>query len=302
MHIDWNPSDPAPWMDLHGNAVAALQQDWHYGEAMRVLGTQVLRALITDGGTPIGIAQCLVRRVGGVFGLALCTHGPVWSDRATPSQRQIACRLLRRTLPQSWPRLLLITPDATEPAQAGLSGRPRVMTGHATVRLDLTQGEQSLRAAMNGKWRNRLAAAERSALTVHRVGSKPAQYRWLLERELAQRQSRRYIALPDGFVEAWQAQGGRMLTLRADLGRDAVAGMLFLIHGQAASYQIGWVGDGGRDLGAHNRLLWQGMLELGQQGVRQLDLGGVDTGRGAGLARFKIGTGGDVMTLAGTYL
>jgi hypothetical protein len=36
--------------------------------------------------------------------------------------------------------------------------------------------------------------------------------------------------------------------------------------------------------------------------VRRLDLGGVDTARGAGLARFKIATGGEVITLAGTYL
>jgi hypothetical protein len=36
--------------------------------------------------------------------------------------------------------------------------------------------------------------------------------------------------------------------------------------------------------------------------VRSLDLGGVDTARGAGLARFKIGSGGAVVTLAGTYL
>lgn len=302
MHIDWNPSDPAPWNDLHGSAVAALQQDWIYGEAMRAMGTPVLRAVLSDGGALVGVAQCLVRRVGGVFSLALCTHGPVWSAASTPEHRQAGCRLLRRSLPMRWPRLLMLTPDATDPAQVGLAGRARVMTGHATVRLDLSLGAQALRAAMNGKWRNRLAAAERSALTVHRVGSKPAQYRWLLDRELTQRQSRRYIALPDGFVEAWQARGGRMLTVRADLGRDAVAGMMFLIHGQAASYHIGWVGDGGRELGAHNRLLWQGMQELAQQGVRQLDLGGVDTGRGAGLARFKIGTGGAVVTLAGTYI
>jgi lipid II:glycine glycyltransferase (peptidoglycan interpeptide bridge formation enzyme) len=93
-----------------------------------------------------------------------------------------------------------------------------------------------------------------------------------------------------------------VLTLRADLGRDAAAGMMFLVHGEAATYQIGWVGDAGRELGAHNLLLWHAMLELRERGVRTLDLGGVDTARGAGLARFKLGTGGEVVTLAGSYL
>jgi lipid II:glycine glycyltransferase (peptidoglycan interpeptide bridge formation enzyme) len=77
--------------------------------------------------------------------------------------------------------------------------------------------------------------------------------------------------------------------------------MLFLVHGEAATYQIGWVGDAGRDLGAHNLLLWQAILKLRERGVRVLDLGGVDTARGAGLARFKIGTGGEVVTLAGVF-
>jgi lipid II:glycine glycyltransferase (peptidoglycan interpeptide bridge formation enzyme) len=41
---------------------------------------------------------------------------------------------------------------------------------------------------------------------------------------------------------------------------------------------------------------------LQQRGVRLLDLGGVNTQRSAGIARFKLGTGGRVLTLAGTYL
>ena len=87
-----------------------------------------------------------------------------------------------------------------------------------------------------------------------------------------------------------------------DLGRERVAAMMFLIHGQAASYQVGWSSEKGRELNAHNLLLWRAMLELRARGVRRLDLGGVNTVRSAGLARFKIGTGGQVLQLAGTYL
>jgi lipid II:glycine glycyltransferase (peptidoglycan interpeptide bridge formation enzyme) len=36
--------------------------------------------------------------------------------------------------------------------------------------------------------------------------------------------------------------------------------------------------------------------------VRRLDLGGVNTQRSAGLARFKMGSGGEVITLCGTYM
>lgn len=308
MDIVWDDADRHRWDALHRSAAGALQQDWAYGEAMQTLGTRILRACFHDDGQLIGIAQCLVRPLAGFVHLALCSHGPVWAEHASHAQRRAACRLLGRRLPLPRLRLLFITPDLADPQAAGTQGMIRVVTGQSTVRIALQPDAQALRVAMQGKWRNRLAGAERSALTVHRVGAKPSQYRWLLERELAQRAARRYIALPDGFIEAWQgAHAGRhgaepILTLRADLGRDAVAGMLFLIHGEAATYQIGWVGEGGRELGAHNLLLWHAMLALKERGVRRLDLGGVDTARGAGLARFKIATGGEVLTLAGTYL
>ncbi len=301
MQANWSNPDRDAWDGLHRRVAASLQQDWVYGEALRSLGTPCLRVEFMQAGQHVGVAQCLVRKVGGVFSLALCSHGPVWSPESSSAQRREAIRLFRRSVPLRWPRVCLLTPDSADAQAEGMAGRIRVVTGHSTVRIDLDRTPEAIRAALNGKWRNRLVAAERSELKVQRVGTKPAQYRWLLDRELAQRSTRRYIALPDGFVEAWQAHGGGVLTLRADRGRDAVAGMMFLIHGEAATYQVGWQDDAGRELGAHNLLLWQGMLALRERGVRRLDLGGVDTVRSSGIARFKIGTGGEVLTLAGTF-
>lgn len=303
--------DPARWDRLHAVASAALQQDRAYGDAMAALGVRCTRAMVVDDDdTPVGLAQFLVRRVAGVVPVALCSHGPVWHPGFDLARRAPALRTVRDALRLGPLKVALFTPDAGEPAGVGMATLRRVMTGASTVRLDLRRSADALRGAMHGKWRNRLAAAERSALKVARVGTRPAQYRWLLERELAQRGARGYIALPDGFVERWQqacsappARAGEpLLTLRADLGRDAVAGMMFLVHGSAATYQVGWSTDAGRDAGAHNLLLWHGIRLLQQQGIATLDLGGVDTGRGAGIARFKIGTGGSVMTFAGTYL
>ncbi len=104
------------------------------------------------------------------------------------------------------------------------------------------------------------------------------------------------------YIQSRQQPAQCVLSLRADLGRERVAAMMFLIHGQAATYQVGWSSPQGRDLNAHNLLLWQAMNELKARGVRRLDLGGINTTRSAGLARFKLGTGGQVQVLAGTYL
>jgi lipid II:glycine glycyltransferase (peptidoglycan interpeptide bridge formation enzyme) len=49
-------------------------------------------------------------------------------------------------------------------------------------------------------------------------------------------------------------------------------------------------------------ILWKGIEELRTRGIRMLDLGGVNTIRSAGIARFKMSTGGQVLSLAGTYI
>ena len=92
------------------------------------------------------------------------------------------------------------------------------------------------------------------------------------------------------------------MVFRADLGRDQAAAMLFLTHGAMATYHIGWSSDEGRKLGAHNLILWNAMLALKAKGITSLDLGGVNTGSGAGIARFKLGTGGELLKRSGTFV
>jgi lipid II:glycine glycyltransferase (peptidoglycan interpeptide bridge formation enzyme) len=204
---------------------------------------------------------------------------------------------------------LVLTPD--EAAGDGLSGMRRIMTGDATVLIDLTQDEAALRADMESSWRNKLSKAERSELVVQKAGLKPAQYRWLLEAETRQRQKRGYRAMPLELTERWQeakadgAGGDKsagIAVFRADLKRDAAAGMLFLIHGARATYHVGWTSEEGRATAAHNLILWSAMKELKERGVRVLDLGGVNTQSGAGIARFKLETGGNVLMRAGAFV
>ena len=136
--------------------------------------------------------------------------------------------------------------------------------------------------------------------------SKPGAYRWLLEAEEAQRKARGLEGLPlpffDVFLQARKNPLQTSLGYRADWGKNAVAGMIFLIHGSTATYQVGWGNEQGRQERAHHVLLWRAIRELKELGIRRLDLGGVNTQRSAGLARFKMGLGGEVRQFAGTYL
>ncbi len=304
--VHWGGHAMSTWDAAHRAALGSLQQDWAYGSALLSLGVPVLRARVTQDGVPVAHAQFIVRRFGRLGSVALCSRGPVWLQPLAPAEQAGVYRSLRQTLPLPGLRFMLVTPEAAAGDANGLSPMRRVMTGMSTVMLDLTPTMDRLRANLERRWRHRLVTSEASGLSVQRVGTNPSQFRWLLEAEMAQRGSKGLDGLPLAFFERYgiarTPAADAMLTLRADVGRERVAAMMFLIHGDVATYQIGWTSEQGRDLHAHNLILWKGIEELKARGLRQLDLGGVNTIRSAGIARFKISTGGKVVTLAGSYL
>ena len=306
MNVQWDHHDIAQWDEDHARVGAALQQDWAYGACMQLIGVPVWRARVLREGEPIALAQFIGRRLGPLATFALCSRGPVWLQDLSAADKAQAYRALRQSMPLSRPRFAFFSPDEPLHSELGLPSWRRVITGYATVMLDLTPSLEELRAKLEGRWRNRLVAAESSDLLVHKVGTNPAQYRWVLEQENQQREQRGFQGLPVGFMDHYiqsrKAPARTVLTLRADQGRERVAAMLFLLHGSVATYQVGWSDDTGRDLNAHNLLLWHAIEALKQRGIRQLDLGGVNTARSAGIARFKLGTGGHPLILAGTYL
>ena len=305
MKVEWGTQDINAWDAAHGQAAGPLQQDWAYGSTMLVSGGTVIRAAIQAEGKTVGLAQCVVRRFGNLGGVALCTRGPLWLAPLSGKDKAHAYRSLRQSLPVKGLRFLFVTPNEPSGEDVGLSPLKRVMTGYSTALLDLTPSMADLRAGLEKRFRHRVGGAEKSDLTVHRVGTNVGQYRWLMDAEQQQRDNRSLQGMPLHFVDAYIASrkqpGHNVLTLRADIGRDRVAGMMFLLHGQAATYQIGWTSDAGRDAHAHNLLLFKGMEALKERGIRSLDMGGINTGRSAGIARFKISTGAKVLTLAGTF-
>jgi hypothetical protein len=306
MKVEWGTQDMNAWDTAHAQAAGPLQQDWAYGSTMLVSGGTVIRAVIQADGQSLGLAQCVVRRFGNFGGVALCTRGPLWLSPLSGKDKAHAYRLLRQSLPVKGLRFMFVTPNEPISEDVGLSPFKRVMTGYSTALLDLSPSMADLRAGLEKRFRHRVGGAEKSELTVHRVGTNVGQYRWLMDAEQLQRDNRGLQGMPLHFVDAYIASrkqpGHNVLTLRADIGRDRVAGMMFLLHGQAATYQIGWTSDAGRDAHAHNLLLYKGMEALKERGIRSLDMGGINTGRSAGIARFKISTGAKVVTFAGTYL
>lgn len=300
MEIRWNQTDRRDWDRFAGQS-AAFQQDWAYGAACAVLGSTVLRAEIRDGGQPIGVLQVIHRAFLGSLHAAVGTRGPHWIAGARADQFADAARALAATLPLPRFRGLFLTPERDDEGALARSGFRRVMTPYATAEMDLTRSAADLRFTLHQKWRNRLSAAESSDLRIERIDGKPERYAWLLDAEQAQQRRIGYRALPPALVPAWQSAGGRLRIYAAARQGRIIAAMLFLLHGDRATYHIGWSNVEGRKHSAHNLLLWTAMIRLPGAGVTRLDLGGINTRDSPGVARFKLGAGARIKTLCGTW-
>jgi hypothetical protein len=306
----WDSVDQRQWDELLAKAARPpLEQASAYGAAMgRVSAYRPVPAVFMRGPDPLALALLLEWRFPGGFRMAKLTRGPVFLADVSEPEREAVFRLIKRRYPVTKLNLFFMTPElpagaASEALLRAVGMRP-VVTGYSTVWLDLRPELEELRSGLHMKWRNQLKLAESARLRV-RSGFGGAPMEWLLARHDQHRKRRKFRAPAGAFVAAI-ADSGRdkraVQVFTAYSGSEPVAALLIVRHGRAATYYVGWTGVEGREKHAHNLLLWNAIEKLKGLGVEWLDLGGVDGLHMPGVSRFKLGVGGELVTLAGTYL
>ncbi len=306
--LAWNTHTRDDWDRFIAAAGrSSLEQCWAYGEAVAAHhGLAVDRGVVMEGEAPLAALQLFRRRVLGLATIVRLVRGPLWFERPRGREGEAAAyRAIRRRFSR-WRREALIwmpeLPDAPQShALMRAAGTRRVVTGYSSAWLDLRPGEEAVRAALAGKWRNTLRAAER-AKTVVRRASATRDLAPLMAHYDAFRRAKRFIGPPGGLITAFGAAApDDTIVLTARVGGDAIAGVVLLCHGASATYFVSWTSAEGRRRHAHNLLLWRGIVMLIARNTRWLDLGGLDTVSAPGVARFKLGLRPAVFTLAGTY-
>lgn len=253
-----------------------FQQSAPYAMAATASGATV-RQFDLDGGRAMVVERGRLR---------LVSRGPVWEEGVTRVDRRQGLRRLAR-----WPGLTLATPET---AVAGLGLVPLVTPLHHAIWTLCPD----LRARVSGKWRNRLAAAERAGVKVRPGGR--ATFARLIAEEALQRQARGYRCLPAQFSQALPSDTLRIWEWHHDGACSAA--MAFVLHGTTATYHLGWGSEAARQTDVHTVMLMAAAMALRDEGARWLDLGSVDTDRAPGLARFKLGTGASLKQLGATVL
>ncbi len=305
IRVAWEGATKAEWDEICGSGdFAPVYQSFAYGEALNQMGRNALHIRLYAGDNLIGVALIEVRKLMGAFTIAHIMRGPIWHNKTPNTQTKIAAiNVLHKGLPIRGAHALFIVPDGTDDIVLKGSGYKRVMTGYHTALLDISDDEAEISARLNGKWRNRLRAAEKSDLRILPISKKPEKYSWLLEQETNRQQKVGYRTHANALAPFYQSIVGKrsLFAFEAKNGIDRVGGALFLKHGTNATYHIGWTNDDGKNLNANNLLLWHAIKALKKEGVKTLDLDGLNTDFNPGIARFKIGTGAKVVSMSGAW-
>lgn len=268
----------------------------HHSAYLATLGAMGLPCGLASG--PDGTTAPWVMRQVGPARLLWMPLGPIWSEGPSIA----AYHGLRDHLPRHH-ICLTGSVNAAEAQILTKTGAIPVMTPAHHAIVNLLPPLTTRRAALHGKWRNRLKSAERAGLTVDCAPLDPVLQQALLTNELSQRATRRYRAHPPAFTNAWATTHPDLTNIFiAKENNVPIAFVLILMHPPGATYHIGWASTRAKHLNAHNLLIWQAMTWLADRGYSELNLGTVDTDTNPGLARFKLGTGATIRPLGPTLL
>ncbi len=310
--IHWNILSASEW-DKRFKAIrrSSLLQSYPYGLALARLNQQSLRhGVIVIDGEEVGLVQILEAKLIGqmIHGL-IVDRGPVWFDgRGGASDMAAFLRCFNQEFPKRLGRRVRFIPECSDDAamktmlyEAGF--KPVSQFGYQTIWLDLSPTLDELRAGLSSRWRRQLKKSEKSGLELV-VSDGGHNFAWLMQHYSQDRRERGYdgVSLKTMVKLAAEfSRGKSMIIATAMLDSVPIAGIVILIHGSSATYQVGYAGEAGRETRAHYALLWEAVKVLKERDIHDFDLGGVNDASAKGVKEFKQGMGGALIKTLGMY-
>jgi len=315
LSVDTLPPNAWPEVSAQFRDLTYEQSLTYAGPAADRIGAEAEFVTLTDDTGRIVAAACLrIKRVPGLGrGIAWIASGPLVCPKDQPEPDADRLRAVFAALgqyAQKTGHILRLRFAAPSGLEAGQMDQIAVSEGfgitqkagsYRTVLIDCTPDEETLMAALHGKWRNPLRNALKAEIELE----------YLPLAECTERFDRLYREVqaakgfdPDIPPEFYYALDGpdfthEVLIARKD-GAD-IAAMTIGHTGQNAVYLFGATSELGRRLNAGHFLMWQATLRCRELGRKCFDLGGIDPDTNPSVTRFKQRTGGADVTACGPY-
>jgi peptidoglycan pentaglycine glycine transferase (the first glycine) len=309
----WRVTDRDDWNAfVEGAPYHAFPQLWEWGEIRAMGGWRPVRLAVgVDHAAPLAGAQLLLRRIPVIgWHLAYVPRGPI-GQLDDPGVRDALLGALRalgtaeriatvRADPEAKPS----TPYGAALLQAPWRAAPKVQPPTTRV-IDLTVGEEALRANLKRKHRQYVNKAERAGVTIECIdGGTPPE---VIGPALADfNRIYRFTAERAGFVARQPFYYHRVWSLFALTGRvrlsfavvdgERVATIFHFTCGERAVEAYGGMTDAGAEARANYVLKWAAIAGFANEGFRAYDMWGLATG---GIRQFKEGFGGEEIEYVG---
>jgi lipid II:glycine glycyltransferase (peptidoglycan interpeptide bridge formation enzyme) len=309
----WRVTDPSSWNAFVESArYHAFPQLWEWGEVRAMGGWRPVRLAIGPSqDAPIAGAQLLLRGVPLVgWHLAYIPRGPIGQldDPRVRSALMHAFRGLGRAeqiaTVRADPEARPDTPYGEALMGPPWRAAPKVQPPTTRV-IDLTAGEEALRAAMKRKHRQYVNKAERDGVTIERIDASAPES--VTGPALADfNRIYRFTADRAGFVARQPFYYERVWSLFAPTGRvrlsfavrdgERVATLFHFTCGERVVESYGGMTDAGADARANYLLKWAAISDFAREGFAVYDMWGLATG---GIRHFKEGFGGEEIAYVG---
>lgn len=309
--IHWSEKKPDTWDLLYSGAPhCSLLQSQPYIRAIAKLNNYSIRyGVISLNDDVAGV--CAILETGllnNIVHALMIDQGPIWRrGYGSDTEFKAFLKALRTDFPKRFGRKVRFIPFVSNTTEARDHlfeyGFKPMSKPYQSIRINTDQDLKDLRAQLKKKWRNALSKAEKSNVECEWT-SGGGNLGWLVENYLEDKARKNYagpsmktlMALISEF-----SRGQNLMIGTAILDGKPIASILIFIHGQSATYQIGYSGKVGREKAAHHLLLWDAILRLKERMVYDFDLGGINDEDAKGVRDFKLGMGGEVYETPGLW-
>jgi len=288
-------------------------QSSYWAAVKATLGWRAVRVLARAGEAICGGAQVLLRQLPVVGSIGYVPLGPVLA-RDDPALRRLVLHGVQTATRARRVRFLVIQPPAgQEPVVMdllayGFREASDLVRPHpkATLMVDLSRDEDTLLAGMKSRTRYNIRLAQRRGVSVREGGEQdlPVFHRLLTMTGARQR----FPVPPQGYFRDLlriMAPPGHARIFIAEFGGRSLSAALMIAFGGVVSYKRGgWSGEYGQ-LHPNELMHWEAMRWAKREGYRSYDFEGIDLpsagGRFSSVSAFKVGFGGEVLTLPNVY-
>mgnify|MGYP001575093036 CR=1 FL=1 len=290
----------AEWDRWLNEQNAPFTQAWDWGEILIAEGKKVERLAVVDNGKIIAAAQVDFNRALG-FNYAFCPKGPVknfqfpisnfqsnLNDQISKYLKEKDCTFFRFEP--------AVAPEAEVMIKKTLDVNPR-----ATTILSLDKSEEELLEKMHAKTRYNIRLAEKKSLKIS--AEKNFDIFWKLMQETAGRDKFRLHGRKHYEVILDSSFSHQLTIFQND---KPVATMVYVSFGKTATYLFGASDYESRPLMAPYLLQSEAIKNAKNEGTMFYDFFGIAPGldpkhQYAGVTRFKLGFGGEVVEQPGTF-